>query len=113
EEDEEHRREVEADGEALLRRRSRRHTGLERDDACTGAPAGPRREREAAVEHREGDDQREEPVDRERQPVVEQGAPSGQRRGEPSTFVCPCTKGTETHSAKRVAGVTKSRRRRS
>src|SRR5262249_1353159 len=71
EEDEEHRRQVEVDGEALRGRRPLRDARLERDPACAYAARRPLREDEAGGDHRRRDRQSEQPVDQKRQPVVE------------------------------------------
>src|SRR5262249_54874975 len=61
EEDEQHRRQVEVDGEALRTRRPLRNARLERDTAGAHAPCRPLREEEAGGDHRRRDRQREQP----------------------------------------------------
>src|SRR5690606_1842337 len=73
EEDEQHRGQVEADGEALPAHRPRGDARLERDGAVADHPPRPLREREARGDHRRRDRQREEAVDQEGEPVVEHG----------------------------------------
>src|SRR5581483_4956863 len=72
EEDEEHRGEIEADGKALLRHRAGRDAGFEGNRPRAHPPLRPRRESEARHDHRGRDDQSEKPIDRKREPVVEQ-----------------------------------------
>src|SRR4029077_20069384 len=71
EDDEEHRRQVEADREALTGGRPGRDARLERDHpgACPGLRPGA--EDEGHADHRERDREREQPVHQERQPAVE------------------------------------------
>src|SRR3954451_16412662 len=75
EDDEQHRRQVEADREALLARRAGGDARLERDRPGPHAPVRTRREGEREPHHGCGNDQREERIDQERQPVVEHAPP--------------------------------------
>src|SRR5439155_25502450 len=77
EEDEEHRCQVEVDGEALRARRSLRDAGLERDPPLAHPSRGSLREDEAEDDHRRRDRKCEQPVDRKRQPVVEHASSPG------------------------------------
>src|SRR5206468_1485952 len=71
EEDEQHRREVEADREAPGVRRSARDAGLERHRPRAQSARRPLREHEAHQHHRRRDQDREGSVEEERKPVVE------------------------------------------
>src|SRR5204863_1214397 len=112
EDDEEHRRQVEADREPLLLRRSRRHAGLERDHA--GARPGLRagREDERERDHRQRDRECEQPVDQERQPAVEHARfpPPSLWRADLTNGPNCRTKGPENRGTKLRRGVTKSPR---
>src|SRR5262249_37560332 len=81
EEDEQHRGEVEADGEAArLARRPGRDAGLERQQLLPDPRAGPRCEEEREGEHGRRDGGGEEGVDEKRQPVGEHALPFPSRR---------------------------------
>ena len=76
EEDEEHRRQVEADGEApVLRRRPAETPDSNGSMPLLDARRRPRREEECEGDHRCGDRGREEAVDEKRQPVGEHELP--------------------------------------
>src|SRR5205807_1710197 len=88
EDDEEHRRQVEADREALLARRPGGDAGLERDRPRADAAVWAGRQGERREDHRSGNQQSECSVDQERQPVVEHRfLPSG--AAEPNRFYVP------------------------
>jgi hypothetical protein len=79
EDDEEHRREVEADREALNSGRAGRDAGLKRELAPAYMLMRARRKDEGEPHHRCGNDQRENRVDQERQPVIEHASFLGRR----------------------------------
>src|SRR5207249_2214958 len=107
EENEEHRRQVEVDVEALLLRHSLGDAGLERDRAGAHAAVRSLREDEAPDHHRCRDHQGEEPVDRKRQPVVEQRASLSKLGADASTIGSRGTNGTASPGGISVTGVTK------
>src|SRR5207249_6007384 len=122
EEDEEHRRQVEVDGEALRAWRPLRDTGLERDPPRTHPARRSLREDEAEDDHRRRDRKCEQPVDRKRQPVVEHASSPGDPgvrtlpslesapRGKPcamKTLLCELVAGLVGTGAMTAAHVTK------